>query len=139
MSSTPLVALAEQIAREGHQGQFRRGGEVPYIEHPKAVAARVGPDEHAQVVAWLHDVLEDTSVTQDDLREKGIPEACIEAIILLTKTKGTRYEEYLEKVAASPLAAKVKIADMISNLADQPSDRQLKKYAKGLLRLTQDL
>lgn len=57
----------------------------------------------------------------------------------MTKTKEVSYEEYLENVASSPLATHVKIADMISNLSDAPSTGQLKKYSKGLMRLTRDL
>lgn len=133
------VALAERIATEAHEGQFRRGGVIPYIEHPRAVAGRVGDDLDAQVVAWLHDVLEDSEVPAEQLREQGIPEHCIAAVTLLTKTRETNYEQYLEGLAQSPLATKVKIADMISNLADNPTNKQLKKYAKGLSRLTRDL
>ncbi len=133
------LALAERIATEAHAGQFRRGGVRPYIEHPRAVAGRVGDELEAQVVAWLHDVLEDCDVSVSQLREQGIPDRCIEAVVLLTKPKGVDYEQYLERVAESPLARTVKIADMISNLADNPSEKQLKKYAKGLVVLTRNL
>lgn len=138
MNLSKIVALAEQIATEAHKGQFRRGGIIPYIEHPRTVVSRVGEDEDAQVVAWLHDVLEDCEVTEDELIEKGIPEKHVSVIRLLTKTKGVSYELYLERVASSDLASKVKIADMISNLADHPTPRQIKKYAKGLERLSRD-
>lgn len=63
MINEAVVHLAEKIAGEAHQGQYRRGGVVSYIEHPKAVVDRVGADPEARVVAWLHDVLEDTEVT----------------------------------------------------------------------------
>jgi (p)ppGpp synthase/HD superfamily hydrolase len=139
MINEAVVHLAEKIAREAHQGQYRRGGVVSYIEHPKAVVDRVGADPEARVVAWLHDVLEDTEVTAAELSERGIPSTCIDAIVLMTKTKEVSYEEYLENVASSPLATHVKIADMISNLSDAPSTGQLKKYSKGLMRLTRDL
>ncbi|MDQ8181703.1 hypothetical protein [Pelagicoccus sp. SDUM812005] len=136
----PNIAVAAQrIATQAHQGQFRRGGTVPYIEHPKAVVSRVGNGVEEQVVAWLHDVLEDCEVTAEQLREAGIPEHCIEAVELLSKPENCDYEDYLERVAQNPLATKVKIADMISNLADNPTNKQLKKYAKGLSRLTRDL
>ncbi len=138
MELANIVELAEQIATEAHKGQYRRGGIVPYIEHPRTVVSRVGEDEDAQVVAWLHDVLEDCDLTEDELIEKGIPEKHVSAIRLLTKTKGVSYDLYLEGVATSELAATVKIADMISNLADHPTPRQIKKYAKGLERLTRE-
>lgn len=137
--NTETVALAERIAIEAHDGQFRRGGLVPYIEHPRSVVAKVGGDPDAQIVAWLHDVLEDCDVSAEQLRDRGIPQQCVDAVVLLTKTKELAYDDYLERLAQSPLATKVKIADMISNLADSPTNKQLKKYAKGLSRLTRDL
>jgi len=133
-----IVELAEKIATEAHAGQFRRGGAIPYIEHPRAVASRVGDDLDAQVVAWLHDVIEDCHVTADSLQEEGIPEKHVMAVLLLTKTKGVDYQSYLDRVAHCPLATRVKIADMISNLADNPTPRQIRKYAVGLERLTRD-
>ncbi|MCH6258398.1 hypothetical protein MLD52_17695 [Puniceicoccaceae bacterium K14] len=139
MEEIDLVKLAEQIATEAHLGQFRRGGVIPYIEHPASVSNRVGNDPKARVVAWLHDVIEDSEIDAEELKKRGIPDDCVEAVVLLTKTDATAYDEYLEKIASSPLATMVKIADMISNLADNPSVKQLKKYSKGLVRLTQDL
>lgn len=59
-------------------------------------------------------------------------------MIRLTKVNGVEYIRYLDRVAECPLATKVKIADMISNLADNPSTRQIRKYAVGLERLTRD-
>ncbi len=138
MSQERLIQIAEQIATEAHAGQFRRGGVVPYIEHPKAVVGRVGDDHEAQAVAWLHDVIEDSEHTAETLQEAGIPSHLVADISLLTKTRETDYDNYLEQVASSPVATKVKIADMLSNLADNPSKKQIRKYAKGLLRLTRD-
>lgn len=100
--------------------------------------ARVGDDPDARVVAWLHDVIEDSDHTAESLRDAGVPARCVEAVVLLTKTRETDYGDYLERVASSPLAAKVKVADMLSNLADQPTRKQIRKYATGLLRLTRD-
>jgi (p)ppGpp synthase/HD superfamily hydrolase len=135
MSQEELIELAEQIATEAHAGQFRRGGIIPYIEHPRTVAGRVGGDPEAQIVAWLHDVLEDSEHTAESLQAAGIPSHLVAAVVLLTKTPETVYDDYLGRVAASPIAAKVKIADMLSNLADDPTPKQIRKYAKGLLRL----
>lgn len=68
---------AERIAREAHEGQFDKAGR-PYVEHPARVAAwaaRLDPDAPSAVIeaAWLHDVLEDTPFTRDDLAALGIP------------------------------------------------------------------
>lgn len=67
-------------------------GGIPYIGHPKSVVSRVGFDPDAQSVAWLHGVVEDTDVGVNELRGKGIPERCIEAIRLVTKTDGVDNE-----------------------------------------------
>lgn len=139
MSTAALVQLAQDLATEAHRGQFRRGGVIPYIEHPRTVVARVGDNLDAQVVAWLHDVIEDSAQTAETLMAAGIPAHLVEAVVLLTKSGDISYEDYLEKVAANPLAAKVKIADMLSNLADTPTPKQIRKYAQGLLRLARDL
>jgi len=134
--SIDLEAI-ESLARSAHEGQFRRDGVRPYIEHPQAVVARLEGDAEGQAVAWLHDVLEDTSLGPEDLRANGATKKIVAAVECLTKRKGQSYQEYLEGVKANPLAAKVKIADMLANLADSPSQRQIRKYAKGLLFLTE--
>ena len=133
--SEDFVQRAAAIAREAHAGQFRRDGVTPYILHPQAVAARVAGDPLAEALAWLHDTLEDTSATPELLREQGIPEEVIIGVSMLTKAEGADYEEYLRAIKANPLAKKVKIADMLSNLSDQPSEKQILKYAKGLVIL----
>jgi len=125
----------EAIALNAHHGQFRRDGKTPYIEHPAAVVSRLQGDDSAQAVAWLHDVLEDTDETVESLQSKSVPADVLKAVEVLTKTNGQRYEDYIENVKANPLATKVKIADMLSNLADSPTERQIRKYAKGLLYL----
>lgn len=130
------VEIARKLAHEGHEGQFRRDGITPYVEHPKQVVSRVGDDLNAQVVAWLHDILEDTHLSRVDLIESGISEENVRDIEFLTKDSGIPYLEYMENLKSkSNLAVKVKIADMLSNLADKPTKKQIKKYARGLLIL----
>lgn len=131
LAGAALVLLAENIAREAHAGQFRRDGITPYIVHPEAVAAGVtNPEEKA--VAWLHDVLEDTPTTPQNLLDAGIPENVVTAVITMTKTAGVAYNDYLVSVKANPLARVVKISDMKANLADTPTQKQIDKYAYGL-------
>jgi len=130
-----MVRRAAELARVSHEGQFRRDGITPYLKHPEAVASRVAGDPVAEAVAWLHDVLEDTDSTVDTLREARIPEEVIASVVLLTNKGDTGYERYLAQIKADPVAKKVKIADMLSNLSDHPSERQIVKYAKGLLVL----
>ena len=135
MSPGELIEHARRIAVEAHDGQFRSDGSTPYITHPEAVAGRVGEDPDAVVVAWLHDVIEDSDHSAATLRAAGIPGELVDAVVLLSKEDGDDYDEYLDGVAASPLATRVKIADLLSNLSDNPSPKQMRKYAKGLLRL----
>ena len=98
-----MVKTAERIARRAHAGQVDKAG-VPYAHHPAWVAARVEGDD-AKAAAWLHDVLEDTSLTADDLRRAGIPEEVVHTVEVLTHAEGESYQDYLERVARPPLAA----------------------------------
>src|SRR4051812_16247682 len=99
-----LVSRAAELARIAHAGQFRRDGVTPYIRHPEAVASRVAGDPIAEAVAWLHDVLEDTDFTVEDLRERRMPAEVIAGVILLTKKGDLGYERYLSRIKADPLA-----------------------------------
>lgn len=139
MSSLPpdMVARCRDLATRAHEKQFRRDGVTPYIRHPEAVAQRVAGDPVAEAAAWLHDVLEDTTVSSDELRAEGVPEDVIARVILLTNKGTIGYDRYLSGIKADPVAKKVKVADMLANLADHPSERQIIKYAKGLLILLQ--
>ena len=132
------VQIAEEVATKAHEGQFRKGGEIPYITHPRRVAERVKGDLEAEAVAWLHDVLEDTDLTDQDLLDKGIPKNVVEAVEVLTKSKEIPYNKYLENVRNNELARKVKIQDMLDNLSDKPSKKQIIKYSKGFLVLLRD-
>jgi (p)ppGpp synthase/HD superfamily hydrolase len=134
-SASPIIDIAREVATDAHAGQFRRDGVTPYIRHPEAVATRVQGDATAEAAAWLHDVLEDTDFTADDLASRGVPSDVIEIVRLLTHTNGISYERYLSAIAAHPIAKRVKVADMITNLSDRPTDRQIVKYARGLLTL----
>ena len=134
-----LPELAEKIATKAHAGQFRRDGITPYIQHPAAVVARLaGESDQVIAIAWLHDVIEDTEETGESLLRAGIPADVVSSIKLLTKTSGVRYQDYLERLAHRTDTRKVKIADMLANLADSPTERQIVKYASGLIYLHND-
>jgi len=130
-----IVELAQKIATAAHKGQFRRDNKTPYIVHPRAVASRVSDDPTAQAVAWLHDTIEDTEETELSLIESGIPKPIVDSVVRLTKREAIGYEDYLHGIASDPVAVKVKIADMLTNLSDAPTEKQIIKYAKGLLIL----
>ena len=131
------VAIATFISQAAHFGQYRRDGVTPYINHPTAVAAKVRHlGELYEATALLHDVAEDNSnYSAADLINAGVDMAVVTAVITLTKVKGVSYDDYLVLVKANPIARAVKIADMLHNLGDSPTDKQIKKYAKGLLFL----
>lgn len=133
----PCCALAtvKLLAMSAHAGQFRRDGITPYINHAEAVAKRVCGDDEAEMVAWLHDVIEDTDLRESEMLWCGVPSDVIEAVVILTKGSRVNYDDYLARVKAHPVARKVKIADMLANLADAPTEAQIVKYAKGLLFL----
>lgn len=106
--------LAILCAFLAHGGKKDKEGE-PYIKHPIRVASNVeGKD--AKVVALLHDVLEDSSITSDNLREMGFSSIVIEAVKSLTRGVFQDYSSYLDQVAKNPLAVKVKIADIEDNM-----------------------
>ena len=102
------------IATEAHKGKTDRYG-APYILHPLRVMSRVDTDTE-KTVAILHDVVEDTKWTFNDLRREGFPEAIVAALDCLTKRKGETYESLIDRAAANPLARRVKLADLEDNL-----------------------
>jgi (p)ppGpp synthase/HD superfamily hydrolase len=125
------------VAIKAHAGQYRRDGTTAYIYHCYEVGKRVNHLGDKYVcVALLHDVLEDTKVTAHDLLEAGIDEDIVTAVQILTKHPSRSYDEYLKIVKMNNLARNVKIADMLSNLADSPTIKQIRKYSQGLLFLT---
>lgn len=115
MIYTPLVYKAMHIAYTAHHGQLDKSG-APYIFHPVHLAEQM-EDEFSCCAALLHDVVEDTEVTLEDLR-KDFPEEVVEAVRLLTHEDGVPDVEYLTAIKANPIALKVKLADNAHN-ADQ--------------------
>ena len=112
-----MATLAEAIllAVQAHHGQTQRNGQ-PYILHPLTMMLRFDADEDAQIVAVLHDVVEDTAVTLDDLRAIGFAPHIVAAVEHLTRREGESYEAFIERIRPHPLARKVKLADLRDNL-----------------------
>lgn len=141
MDLDQIPIAAEQLARGAHLGQFRRDGVTPYIRHVEDTVARLLRDDAGPrtiAVAWLHDVLEDTDVTPEQLRELVGSEIVVETVETLTKRSKERYTDYLARVLQNPFARAVKIADILANLADDPTEKQIRKYALALLFLVGD-
>jgi hypothetical protein len=116
-SLSGLLGLADRIAEAAHQGQLDKAGAV-YIGHPRRVARRVaacGGTVEQQAAALLHDVLEDTETTPEQLRWAGIPDAVIETVIALTKIPGESHEQAVERPASDRVARLVKRCDIEDN------------------------
>lgn len=136
-----MLELALEIAKKAHAGQVDKAGK-DYIEHPIYVSSLVDSPE-AKAVALLHDVLEDSDYTSEDLLEAGVPREIVEAVEILTKQSGESYDEYLSKIKMNDLARVVKIADLTHNsdLTRLPEvtfsdlERQ-QKYQQAILRLS---
>lgn len=125
-----LIKQARDVAEAAHRGTTRNDGKTPYFTHVEEVANSV--EDYLKPIAYLHDVVEDTLVTLDDLKNAGFPEYVLKAVDLLTHRPNVPNVEYWAEIAKNKDAAQVKIADMKNNLGSQPSERQKEKYAKGL-------
>lgn len=113
MVYTEATKKAMRLCYEAHNGQFDRDG-IPYSFHPLHLAEQMD-DENATVVALLHDVVEDTNYTLEDLKDMGFNKEVLTAIALLTHDKAVSYEEYVLKLKSNPIARKVKLADLRHN------------------------
>lgn len=137
MIYTPLTKKAAVIAYKAHMNQYDKSG-MPYIFHPMHLAEAM-PDELTTATALLHDVLEDTMITADDLANDGIPEEVIAALRLLTRKGGEDYFAYVKKIKGNSIACTVKIADLKHNsdasrleVIDGRAKARLEKYRKAL-------
>ena len=109
-----LIERARVIAVAAHAGQMDKAGK-PYIEHPLAVAEKLR-GEREKIVALLHDVVEDSPVTLEDIRQAGFGEEVVAALECITKRAGEAYGEYLARVMSNPIARSVKLADLAHNM-----------------------
>ena len=143
MIYTPMTRKALTLAYQAHHGQTDKAG-LPYIHHPLHLAESM-EDEISCTVALLHDTVEDTDLTLDDLARE-FPARVAEAVALLTHTPGTDYFDYVRAIRRDPIAAKVKLADLIHNSdssrsagTDIPPEKtalRREKYAKAIKILT---
>jgi (p)ppGpp synthase/HD superfamily hydrolase len=138
-----------EFVRSVHGGQLDRAGKEYWL-HPVAVAVLLPePTEEEVLIALLHDVVEDTSVTLEDLRSMGYSDAVVDAVSLLTRPRGTPYADWIGEIAASgnTQAIRVKIADNSHNLdpgrvAELPVDhrrRLVRRYIQSLVTLRRAL
>lgn len=112
MVYTPLTMKAMQIAYTAHRGQLDKAG-IPYIFHPLHLAEQM-EDEISCCVALLHDTVEDTAVTFEDL-EKEFPASVMVPLKLLTHPEDMPYFDYVRAIRGNAVAVKVKLADIAHN------------------------
>lgn len=110
-----MLSKAIQIAAYWHAGQVDKSG-APYILHPLRVMMSV-EGETDKIVAVLHDVLEDTELTADDLRAHKFSSDVREAVQALTRQTGEDYFDFINRLAPNPIARRVKLADIADNLS----------------------
>ena len=113
MVYSELTNRALRLAYAAHHGQTDKCG-VPYIFHPCHLAEQ-RKDEVSCCVALLHDVVEDTDVTFEDLAAEGYPEEVLAALRLLTHHPEEPYFDYVKRIKSNPIATKVKLADLAHN------------------------
>ena len=141
MIYTPLTKKALQFCFDAHKEQTDKSG-LPYVFHPFHLAEQM-PDELTAAAALLHDVVEDTPYTLDDLRSQGFPETVIDALELLTHREGISYFDYVAAIKLNPIARQVKMADLRHNsdltrldVVDSKALARVEKYKKALEILT---
>lgn len=112
MAYSTDVEKAKKLAILAHSGAVDKAG-APYILHPERVASRLDSPEE-KVIAWLHDVVEDTGITIDTIREMFGPETA-SSVDAITHRKGESWADYLTRVKTNELAKATKISDIIDN------------------------
>ncbi len=113
MIYSKMTVKALNTAYNAHMGQTDRCG-LPYIFHPYHVAEQMTTEETV-TAALLHDIIEDTTMTMEDLRELGFPEIVLEAVKLLTHDKSEDYFNYVRALKDNAIARTVKFADLAHN------------------------
>lgn len=141
---TDLTKKALLISFNAHKDQCDKSG-MPYAYHPYHVAEQM-KTEITTCVALLHDVVEDTDITLDDLRAQGFPNEVINALSLLTHKKNVPYMDYIKAIKENPIATEVKLADLEHNSdytrigkfesLTEADKKRLDKYDKAIRLLT---
>ncbi len=137
MIYTPLTKKALKLCFEAHKNQVDKTG-LPYVFHPFHLAEQMR-DEYSTVCALLHDVVEDTEYTFENLINMGFPNEVIEALKLLTHADDVPYMDYVKALSINPIAKAVKIADLMHNsdtsrldVVDEWALKREEKYKKAL-------
>lgn len=125
------------LSFNAHKGQVDKSG-TPYVDHPFHFAEQMDSEE-AVAVALLHDVVEDTNYTIDDIIAMGFPKSVTDALALMTHDESVPYTDYVAKIKSNTIAKAVKLADLRHNsdisrldIVDEKAIKRLKKYAAAI-------
>jgi guanosine-3',5'-bis(diphosphate) 3'-pyrophosphohydrolase len=131
------IEVAIGIALKAHEGQIDKGGN-PYVLHPLSVMTKVG-SIHEKIVAVLHDVVEDSDMALEQLKQYGFSSEIVDAIDQLTKREGEPYDDFITRCKMNPISRKVKVADIRDNMdmtrMKEPGQKdfiRLEKYLRAL-------
>jgi hypothetical protein len=127
-----LRKKAEIIAKKAHAGQVDKAGE-DYFNHPKRVSYNFNEDNEI-IVAFLHDVIEDTNITLEQLKKEGFNDEVLVALDAITKRESESYDQFIDRVKENPIALKVKMADLRDNMdilrLPELTEKDLQRIAK---------
>ena len=143
MIYTDMTKKALKLCFEAHKEQVDKSG-MPYVFHPFHLAEQMESEE-TTVVALLHDVVEDTDYTIEDLTAMGFDKAVTDAIALMTHADGVDYMDYVRAIKENPIAKAVKLADLTHNsdltrldTVDEKTIARVEKYRQAMALLTED-
>lgn len=143
MIYTEKTKKALDFCFKAHKDQCDKSGQ-PYVFHPFHLAEQMQTEETV-VAALLHDVMEDTEYTAEDLAREGFDGDILEALLLLTHEKGVDYMDYVKKIKTNPIARAVKLADLKHNsdltrldVIDEKALKRKKKYQEAIEFLTEE-
>ena len=131
LNQSNMIQVADEFADEMHKSQSRWDGS-PYIEHPRAVADSLFTT-YLKVVALLHDVLEDTDATVEDLQAIGFDKEITDAVVAITHREGEEYSDYIIRLSNNYYAYMVKKADLKHNLSDLKGNKHKQRRDKYML------
>ena len=143
MIYTAQTKKALKLCFEAHRNQVDKSG-LPYVFHPFHLAEQM-TDEATTIAALLHDVVEDTAYTLDDLRGMGFPAEALDALALLTHDPTVPYMDYVARIKMNPVAKAVKLADLRHNSdlsrldsIDKKARARVEKYRSAIARLEEE-
>lgn len=137
MIYTELTKKAMRISFEAHKNQTDKNG-IPYIFHPVHLAEQMDSEETV-CVALLHDVVEDTDITFEELEADGFSKEIIDALKLMTHDDSVSYMDYIKAIKTNNIATIVKLADLRHNsdltrldIVDEKAIKRAEKYKKAI-------